>query len=189
MLFRFRYPKLVLFVVAIILSYLIFKNPNVDNFILGLGSLSYLGVLISGFLFSFGFTAPLSVGFFVTLNPDNLILNALIGALGAMISNMLIFGLIRISFKNEIFSLEKALKKDIERIRIMRETENFFNHLLGARIKHYFMYVFIGIIIASPIPNELGDALLAGMRKINIFVLAFLSFILSFIGIIILLLI
>jgi len=187
MLFKFRYSRLMLFVVAIILAYVLFRNPEVENFVSGLGNLSYLGVLIAGFLFSFGFTAPFAVGFFVTLNNNNLVLNGLIGAFGAMISNLLIFSLVRFSFKQEIFALEKEIKKDIKRVEFMRETEDLISNVIGSKIKHYLMYIFIGIVIASPLPNEVGDALLTGMRKINLLVLAFLSFVLSFIGIIILL--
>lgn len=188
MLFKYKYPKLTLLVLAIVLAYLLFKNPAIANFISGLENLNYIGIFIAGLLFPFGFTAPFAVGFFVTLKPENLILCGLVGALGAAISNMLIFSIIRFSFKDEMVDLEKRLKKT----KPVKELEKDFNSavgIFGKHLKHYLLYAVVGIIIASPISDEIADIILAGMTKIRVEVLAVISFILSFIGIVILLLI
>lgn len=185
MWFKYKYPKLTLLAVSIILAYILFKNPLVENFVLGLGDLSYLGVFIAGLLFPFGFTTAFAVGFFVTLNPENFILYGLVGAFGAMISNILIFSLIRFSFKKEFLCLERRLEK----VKYVKEFEELVNMTFSRRIRHYLFYVIIGVIIASPLPDELGDIILAGMTKINVRILALITFILTFIGIAVLLLI
>jgi len=183
MLYRFKYPKLTLLILAIALAYLLFRNPDVSGFVSNLGDLRYLGIFIAGLLFPFGFTAPFSVGFFLVLEPENIILSGIIAGLGAMISNLLIFTLIRFSFKDEIISLEKSLEK----MKPVKAAESIMNHTLSRKIKHYLTYIFIGIIIVSPIPDEFGDIILAGMKKVKIWFIALLSFILSTIGIVILL--
>ncbi len=163
----------------IILSYYLFKTPWVVEFFSKIDSSNYLGVFISGILFSLGFTAPLSVGFFVTLNPENILLAGLIGGLGAMLSNMFIFHFIKFSFEDEILELEdEELSKEVGLI----ITKTF-----GTRIKHYLIYAFAGFVIASPLPNEIGDLMMASIKKINSWMLALISFVLSTIGIIVLL--
>ena len=58
----------------------------------------------------------------------------------------------------------------------------------GRKIKTYLMYALAGFLIASPLPNEVGDLMLAGLTHVKTKILIILSFILSTIGIIILLL-
>jgi hypothetical protein len=167
---------------SIIAAFFLFTSPDGKNFVAELRSLSYLGVFIAGMLFPFGFTAPFSVGFFVTLNPQNIILNGFIGALGAAFSNLLIFSLVRFSFKEELLSFEKSMEK----MKVVREIEEDFKKSFKGKIRHYLMYVFIGILIASPLSDEIADAILAGFTKIKPGILFILSFILHVIGIIIL---
>ena len=178
-LFKFKYPKLFLLILFIILAYILFQNTKISSLISNLGSLSYLGVFIAGMLFAFGFSAPFAVGFFITLNPSNILLYGIIGGLGALTSDLLIFNFIKISFQDEFNKLkkEKAIKK--------------FNQIIGTgfggEVRKYLMYIFAGILIASPLPDEAGVTMLAGLTKIKQSVLAIIGFTLNTIGIIFLL--
>jgi uncharacterized membrane protein YdjX (TVP38/TMEM64 family) len=49
------------------------------------------------------------------------------------------------------------------------------------------MYAFAGILIASPLPDEAGVIMLAGLTKIKTWALAIISIILNTIGILIML--
>lgn len=177
-LFNFKYPKIFGLIIAIILAYIIFTNPLVDNFVLGLDKLEYLGVFIAGMLFSFGFTAPFSAGFFIVLNPSNIWLAGVIGGLGAMISDLLIFKFIRFSFRDEFNNLtkEKASKRLKSKI----------NKITGNKIRIYLMYIFAGFLIASPLPDEAGIIMFAGLTKIKTKFLALIGFLLNTLGILIL---
>jgi len=178
-LFKLRYPKIFLLFIAIILAYIIFRNPNIQSFVSGLGNLKYLGIFIAGMLFSFGFTSPFAAGFFITLNPENILLTGIIGGVGALLSDLLIFSLIKLSFKDEFERLEKTkIIKDIK-----KEIEQDF----GKKIKVYLMYAIAGIMIASPLPDEIGVIMLAGLTKIKVNKLSVISFILNTLGILILL--
>lgn len=181
MLFKYKYPKLTLLVLAIILAYFLFKSPNVENFVSNLGSLSYFGIFIAGMLFSFGFTAPFAVGFFLVLKPENLIFAGVIGGLGAVLSDLFIFNLIKISFMDEFGRIKKE--------KLINGMEKFIRKEVGAKIYHYILFAVAGLIIASPLPDEIGVSLLAGLTHIKQEVLAVISFLLNTIGIIILLLI
>ena len=59
----------------------------------------------------------------------------------------------------------------------------------GKKIRNYILYFFAGIIIASPLPDELGVSMLAGLSDIKIKVLTTISFIMNSFGIFVVLLI
>ena len=173
--FHPKYPKILLFVITIILAYVIIKNPEVYNFLSGLNSLSYLGVFIAGMLFAFGFTAPFAVGFFIALNPSNILLAATLGGLGAAVSNLLIFKSIKLSFENEFSNLRKT--------KFLKEFNKRFENHLSKKLKHYLLFAFAGFLIASPLPDEMATTILAGLTKVKPRVVGFIAFILSTFGI------
>jgi uncharacterized membrane protein YdjX (TVP38/TMEM64 family) len=178
-LFKFQYPKTAILIISIFLAYIIFSNSNVGSFISNLGDLSYLGDFIAGMLFAFGFTAPFSVGYFITASHSSILLAGLLGGLGALLSDILIFKLIRFSFMDEF--------KRLEHTKIIKEISKIIEKSLGKRIKIYLLYAFAGILIASPLPDEAGVIMLAGLTKIKLNILAIISFILNTAGILIIL--
>lgn len=178
---HFHYPKITLLIILIISSYYIFRNPQVNSFIASLNSWSYLGVFLAGMLFSFGFTTPFAIGFFIVLNPENIFLTGIIGGLGAMVTDLLILKFIRFSFMDEFDRLEHTpvIKKFIYLI----------ENNLGHKISVYLMYIFTGVIMASPLPDEIGVIMLSGIKHINALVFSIATFILNTIGIILILMI
>lgn len=180
-LIRIRYPKISLLIIAIILSYIIFSNEKVSAFVSSLGDLSYLGVFAAGMLFTLGFTSPFSAGFFIVLNPPNIWLAGVIGGFGALLTDLLIFRFIRFSFMDEFVRLEKT--------RLFKKTINLIDGKISKKIKTYLLYTIAGIFIASPLPDEAGIMMLAGLTKIKQNIFAIVSFLLNTIGITILLLI
>ena len=175
----YDYPKLTALIICIIFAYYLFSNPIVKTYVSHLGSYGYFGVFIAGMLFAFGFTAPFSVGFFISLNPSNIWIAGIIGGLGALVSDLIIFHMIKISFEDEF----KKLRNSRPIVRIM----NLFERSINETIKVYLMYAFAGILIASPLPDEAGVTMLAGLTKISAKNLAITSFILNTSGIIVLL--
>jgi len=92
---------------------------------------------------------------------------------------LIIFHTIKISFEDEF----KKLRNSRPIVRIM----NLFERSINEKIKVYLMYAFAGILIASPLPDEAGVTMLAGLTKISAKNLAITSFILNTSGIIVLL--
>ena len=178
-LFKFKYPKIILLLITIVLSYFIFRNPFISDYLSHIGTLGYLGVFLGGILFAFGFTAPFSVGLFISLNPSNIWFAGIIGGFGALIADLLIFKFIKFSFKDEFNRLKKT--------KTLRSIGFLIQRSLGTKIKLYIMYVFAGILIASPLPDEMGVIMLAGLTKINFKILAIISLILNTLGILIVL--
>ena len=161
------------------LSYFIFSNKTADIFISNLGNLNYLGAFIAGLLFSFGFTTPFAIGYFITLNSNNIFILAIIGGFGALLSDLLIYKLIKMSFMSEFYELEKT--------KTFKELKHLFTHYTKHKIRIYLLYIFSGIIIASPLPDEIGVTMLAGITHIKTRALALTSFLCNTIGILIIL--
>ena len=179
---RIKYPHLLLLLFTFILSGVILYEgktyPSIHNFIV---SLNYLGVFLSGIFYAYGFTAaPATAVLLVLAKEQNIILAGLIGGLGALLSDVLIFMFVKSVFSKEI--------KKLEREKIVRFIEKEEKKLFG----HYQKYIlasFAGILIASPLPTEMGVSLLALFRHISIKKFMLFAYILHTLGIFIILLI
>jgi len=180
-LFKFRYPKIALLVVFSILTYFIFKNVDTHQFVVLLGDFGFLSYFVAGMLFSFGFTTPFAIGFFVTAHPESIFLMALIGGLGALISDLSIFKLIKFSFIDEFNRLDRTHPAKILHEEMHRN--------IPKRIRNYLMFGVAGLVLASPLPDELGVAMLAGLGHIKPIPFILISFIMNSFGILVMLLI
>lgn len=178
-LFRLKYPKIFILLLVALFAYIIFSNLFIAEYITRLHRLNYLSVFLFGTLFSFGFTTPFAIGYFVTYNPSNIWLAGIVAGLGAMIADLFIFKFVKFSFDDEF----KKIKKE----KITQEIDMEMKRILGKKIKHYLMYAFAGIIIASPLPDEVGVTMLAGLTNIKPNILAIIGFIFNTIGILIIL--
>ena len=178
-LFKFRYPKIVLLIIAIILAYYIFSETSFPALLQGLNVSKYLIIFIGGLLFSFGFTTPFAIGIFLTTNPENIFLASIIGGLGALASDMVIFNIIKLSFMDEFNRLEHT--KPIKKMSSLIKTK------INEKIRVYLLYTCAGLIIASPLPDELGITMLAGLTAIKLSTLAKISFTMNALGILIML--
>lgn len=148
-----KFHNLAALIVSVVIAVLILQSSFLYNFISQLGTLEYLGVFIAGSFFSYGLTtAPAIAMLFIfgtTLNP---IAVALIGGLGAVCSDYLIFRFIRNGLVKEIktiskeFNIHMHLKKRY--VRILRKIAPFV----------------AGLIIASPLPDEIGVAIFGSMK-------------------------
>jgi len=173
---HFRYPKLLLLIFTYILAIFLFyegeKNALIHNFLI---SLNGLGIFIGGFFYAYSFTAaPATAALLVLAEQQSLLLAALIGGIGALISDVLIFFFIRSSFLEEIKKLEKEkIVKFVE-----KEERIIFKHY-----QRYVLPVIAGILIATPLPTEIGVLLLASTRKISVKSFMILAFLLHFLGI------
>lgn len=176
--FIFTYPKLTLYVVAIVLAYFFFQIPAVSEAVSSFDSFIYLPIFFGGLLYSAGFTTPLATGFFLNYSVHNIFISSLIGGLGALVADLGIFSFVRLSFMNEFKKLEKT---------------SFIKHILSytksinSGVRQFFVYIIACLIIASPLPDELAVAMLAGFTKVHPYGFALISYVGNIVGIYILL--
>ncbi|VVB75354.1 SNARE associated Golgi protein [uncultured archaeon] len=179
---KFKYPKILALLLMVVLAVLLAENQNFTNFASSLGELSYIGSFIGGILFSFGFTSPFAGAFFVDVIAPNIFIAALIGGVGAMLGDLLIFKIIRFSFKDEFAKIKHE--------KLLKEIKLKAQHTLGKRIMRYIAFAFAGFVIACPVlPDEAGVTLIAGLSHINEKQLAIISYICNTLGILAMLLI
>lgn len=180
-LFIFSYPKLTLYILAIIGAYFVFQLPAVSGALTSFDNLIYLAVFFAGLLYSAGFSTPLATGFFLAINPPNPLTFALIGALGALVADLGIFSFIRLSFTSEFKKLKKTS--------FIRHLNVVFLYIVPSRLQTLFVYIFVALVIASPLPDELAVAILAGFTKVHPYAFMTMSYIGNGIGIFLLLII
>ena len=168
-----NYKNLILFCLSIFVAITILKSDFIKSFILGLNDLNYLGVFISGLFFSYGLTTAPAISmlylFSRTIHPVDV---AVFGAIGAFISDYLIFRFIKYGLFDEIKMLADRVK--------------FHPHLNKTYIKilKKLSPLIAGIIIASPLPDEVAASIL-GSIKVNDKEFILISLISNFIGILI----
>lgn len=180
MLFPFtskvQYPKLLILSVCILGSYLLFQMDFFQNFAQLLNGHGYASIFLAGFLFAYGFTAPLAVGFFISLAPNvNIFLAAALAGVGALISDFFIFRFIKTSFQDEFDRLK--LTRFFQRLR------SVLNHRLSRKLKQYALWVFAGFLIASPLPDEFGVSLVSGFTSLDAKTFVLISYLLNTSGI------
>lgn len=177
-LFRPKYPKFILFFFTVFLAYFLYEESAygpLHDFVFSLG---YFGSFIAGLMFTFGFTTAFAIALFLVLaKSQNIFLAAFIGGIGSLISDFIIFKFIRKTFSDEISKLthEKVI--------------SYLDRHIPHKIKKYFVAFLGGVIIASPLPDEIGVALLASSVKISTKMFGVVSYLSNTIGIFIVLLI
>lgn len=180
-LFIFTYPKLTLYVIAIIGAYFVFQIPAVLGAVYSLSSMLYLSIFFAGLLFSAGFSTPIATGFFLALNPTNIYLSAFIGGLGALIADLGILSFVKLSFANEFKKLKDSS--------FIKHISSMIEAVVPNRLRSFLVYILVILIIASPLPDELGIALLAGFTKVHPYGFMTMCYLGNILGIYLLLLI
>ena len=178
---RYHYPKLTIFCASIMLAYLLFTRPEVDAFIEHLNGLKYLGAFIAGTLYSFGFTTPFAAGFFLSADAVNPFLAAILGGIGAFLADTLIFSTIKFSMMDEFTRIEHT--------QVVQTVKKAFHARFSKPMRKFVLYALAGLIIASPIPDEWGVSILAGLTKIKPVAFAAISIFCNSAGILVMLLI
>ena len=185
--YRWKYSNLLLLGLSIVFAYHMLKNPQIVAFIENLGSFGYPASFIAGMLFSYGITtAPATIALFTlgkTLNP---FLIAGIGAAGAVISDYIIFRIVRDKLLDEIklFSKEiRNLTKPVSHLFFWEELRvRIWNAVSRSKIWNQIVPLIAGLIIASPLPDEIGVALFCAIKfKPKKFILW--AYVFNFVGI------
>ncbi|MSS74228.1 hypothetical protein EXS72_01150 [Candidatus Pacearchaeota archaeon] len=176
---KIKYPKIKLYFIFVALAYYFFTSNLFSDYIPFFVSHGYWSIFIAGLLFSYGFTNPFAIGIFVLAEPTNILTASIIAGFGALITDSLIFSFIRFNMMDEF--------KKIQRIKAVKSFDSFFHKHLNYSLQKSILYAIAGIIIASPLPDELGIMLLAGLSKAHVGVFAFVSFVFNTIGIFVIL--
>lgn len=169
---KWKYKNLSIVFLSIVLAIIIYKNEAFHSFLLHLGNLGYIGAFISGMFFVWTFTAATSALILLilaeSLSPIEI---GLIAGLGAVVGDLLIFRLVK-----------DGLADEIEDIYNHVDHKKHFKKLFHSKYFNWMLPVLGAVIIASPLPDEVGVSLM-GISKMGTIKFATLSYILNSIGI------
>ncbi len=126
---------------------------------------------VSGILFTSLFTiAPASIALAEIGTQANVLTISLVGAVGAVFGDMLLFYIIRDTVVEDLKTIVKA-----------SSYRNFVAHFNGGVLR-WLTPVIGAVIIASPLPDEVGLAMLGFARVRSLFMIP-ITFIANFFGI------
>lgn len=169
---RYHYKNLTYLFISFLVAMFLLQSASFRSVVTHLGTYGYIGALLGGALFVSTFTVSLGTVILMllakTLNP---VVMCIIAGMGAVMGDLAIFQFIRM----------RGLETEIK---------HFFNYFGGAKIKHLIHTKFFSwtlpvvgaLIIASPLPDELGVSLM-GISRLKTSQFVILSFILNSIGI------
>src|SRR3989344_3479464 len=162
---------LVIIAVSVAVAVFLARTGVVEKFMAFAGGFKIIASFVAGLFFTSIFTtAPAMVALAVLARDFPPIWVALVGALGASLVDFLIFRFVRDDLAKDASSIFRA--------KIRKKFVRLFHH---GPLK-WLLVLLGGAIIASPLPDELGLALL-GLAKIRTRTLLPLSYIMNFIGI------
>lgn len=191
---QWRYRNSIFLIISVLLAYFLLRDSRVENAILELKNLSYAGAFLSGIFFSFSLTVAPSTAILYLLGKRlNPIFIAAIGAGGCLIGDYLIFRFVKDKLIEEIKLIGEGINSHFQNS-IFYRIFPFSNLLLSnkfkiimmkashSRIYSFFIKIIAYLIIASPLPDELGVALL-GTTKQKTKEFLILSYFMNFLGI------
>jgi hypothetical protein len=150
---------------------LIMRMGTVDSLLASIDGLTQVGSFIAGIFFTSLFTtAPAMVvlgEIALTVSPWTV---AAFGAVGAVVGDFLLFLIVR-----------QGLKKDIEFL-IGETGLRRLRKIAHTRLVHHLLPLLGALVLASPLPDEIGLAML-GFSKIDKDRFLLISFVMNFLGI------
>ncbi len=166
-----KYKNLTIFFASILFAFVLTRLEIFHQLLFSLGNWGYVGAFFAGMLFVISFTAATgAVILFILaeqLTPWEI---GLIAGLGAMVGDLTIFRFIKDGLVNELEPLYE------------RFGGSHVSHVLHSKYFHWTLPLIGALIIASPFPDEIGVSLM-GISKMKTYKFIFVSFLLNFIGI------
>ena len=153
-----RRKKLIRDGVIILVSVLVAISIHQSNYLESLLKGSYgiyfaLGAFLTGIFFASTFTVAIAASVFWTFGQThNPLLIALIGGFGAFVGDSFIFKFLRDDLINDFEYLEKLFPQTTAK------------RILHSKLTLWLAPIVAAILIASPLPDEVGLLMLAGIR-------------------------
>lgn len=168
---RWRYKNILLLVLSLIGFYYLLQQPVTDQAIRQIGNLGYLGAFFAGIFFVSTFTvAPAGLVLYHLAENLHPIEVALLAGLGAMLGDYIIFKFM----KDRVFE---------ELAPLFQQVHTPYVRTLFRSPYFAWLLPFIGaLIIASPVPDEVGVSML-GLSRIRPWQFFIVTFSLNALGI------
>ncbi|MBI4039113.1 hypothetical protein HY384_04110 [Candidatus Daviesbacteria bacterium] len=168
---HWQFKNTALLIVSMVIFFLFVGHPALQDAIKLIGSFGYIGAFAVGILFVSLFTvAPAAVVLYFLADYLNPLLIALFAGLGAVVGDYLILKFL----KDRVFEELKPL--------VVKNGGDTFLKLFKTPLFGWLLPFVGAVIIASPLPDEIGIGLL-GASKLKNWQFLMLSFLLNSVGI------
>lgn len=159
---------------SIIVAVILIKTDAIINLINSTKEYEIIASFIAGIFYTSIFTvAPASAAILEIAQKSNPFLIALVGGFGALLGDYIIFKYIRDNISGYIASIARKIRHE---------------SILESKIFSYSFAIVGAVIVASPLPDEIGLALM-GITKMRTIYFVPISYVLNSIGIFVLALI
>lgn len=154
---KIKYPKLSLFIISVILVYFLFSGLAYKPLHDALVFMGYFGTFLAGLLYPYALTSAAGTGILLILAKEqNLLLAGVIAGIGALISDIILFLFVKHGFGDEV---QKLSKETVVRTIIRRIPDS---------VRAYVLTIFAGLLIASPLPTEIGIMLMTSIKNMSV---------------------
>lgn len=158
-------------ILSVLAAVFLSKSGLLANLFAEFGGYKLLASFVAGLFFTSAFTiAPAAAMFVEILSTEPVLPTALFGAAGAVLGDLILFRFVRDRLSRDIMSLFK------EKVRGRARA------FLHSRVFHFVMPALGALIIASPLPDELGITLM-GAAHLSMKAFIPISFVFNAIGI------
>lgn len=167
---RHKHKNLLLLIVGLIIALLVITNKNINELVLGLKQFGYLGVFLGGMLFVSTFTFATGVVILFSLAEHIPTLPMiLLATFGAVFADYLIFRFVKDDVEKEIQPLYDGLEKFGKK--------NHLRKLIHTKYFGWTLPVIGALVMASPLPDELGISLMgiSNIKTKQFLIISFLS--------------
>lgn len=177
------YPRLLALGMCMGAAYVLYQVGMFEWLDGRLHGFGYPGAFAAGLLFSYGFTTPFAIAGFVAMAHEvNPWIAAPLAGLGALLSDLVIFEVLRLS----------AFGKEIERLGrttiVSRLHAALHHETVPEHVRRISLWTMAALVIASPLPDEIGIALLSTTTRMSERTFVILCFVVNTIGILAILL-
>jgi uncharacterized membrane protein YwaF len=152
----FKYPKLTLFIATVLLVYFLFSGVLYEPLHNVLVYLGYFGTFLAGVLYPYSFTSVAATAILLIIaKTQNVLYAGLVASFGALLSDLAIFFFVKRSFGDEVQRLSK--EPAIQRL----------SNWIRPSVRMPLVVALASILIASPLPTEIGIMLMASVKKMS----------------------
>jgi hypothetical protein len=157
---------------SILIAVVLVRTDVLVSLLTNTQELEFIGSFLAGIFFTSIFTtAPAIVTLGEIAQESSLFLTAVAGGAGAVLGDLLIFYFVKDRFSDHVMDLLKT-QGGTKRLKALFKRGSF----------RWLTFLLGGLIIASPLPDELGVTLL-GFSKMKVSGFIFLSFIFNSLGV------
>lgn len=169
---HWKYKNLSIFGLSLLFALILSRFEAFHTFLLNLGSFGYIGAFIAGILFVSTFTVATGAVILLvlaeSLSPIEI---GIVAGLGAVVGDFTIFRFIKNNLTQELTLIYNHI-----------DGNHHLQKILHSKYFSWTLPVIGAIIIASPLPDEIGVSLM-GISRMSTFRFLLLSFVLNAVGI------